>query len=315
MSRRYAVLGTGAVGGFYGARLAAAGQPVHFVGLSDFDHSRRHGLLVESPLGDVRLPRPSVHRDTNDLPECDVVLVAVKTTENAALPELLGPLLGEGTVVVLLQNGLGNEEDLPPHLGDRPLIGGLCFLCSNKVGPGHVRHLDYGLVTLAQHAGGGRPAGVTQAVRQVGADLERAGVPVKAEDDLVLARWRKLVWNVPFNGLSVLLDALPQELLAHPRSRVLVQELMTEVQAGAAACGRDIPDSFLQKMVDHTEAMKPYLTSMKLDYDRAAALEIEFILARPARAAREAGVTLPRVEALHDQLAFLDARNRAARGR
>jgi len=289
------------VGGFYGARLAAAGHDVHFLLHSDYDHVQHHGLVLESPLGDVRLRPPNAYRDVHDMPPCDVVLVCLKTTSNNLLPVLLPPLLEEAGAVVLMQNGLGNEQLVQPLTGDRPLLGGLCFLCSNKVGPGHVRHLDYGRVTLAQH----NAHEVTDTVQQIGADLEATGVPVVLAPDLALARWKKLVWNVPFNPLSVLLDALPQDLLEHPRTRSLVLDLMGEVQAGAAACGHDIPDEFLAANVADTEAMTPYRTSMKLDFDANRPLEIDAIVDAPARAARAAGAPMPRTEALAAALSFL----------
>jgi 2-dehydropantoate 2-reductase len=313
--RSYTIIGVGAVGGYYGARLAAAGHPVRFLARSDAAHLRRRGLFVESPAGDVRLGAPEVYDDPAAVPPSDVVAVALKTTANDQLEDLLRVLLAPDhpTTVVLLQNGLGLEELLRTVVGQRPLLGGLCFICSNKIGPGHIRHLDYGRVVLAvDEPVRGRPTTAERmaAVAAVAADLEGAGVQVTVEPDLVASRWKKLVWNIPFNGLSVVLDALPQELLADAAGRVLVEDLMREVQCGAAAVGRRIEDEFLARMVDETLEMRPYLTSMKLDYDRGQPLELEAIFANPLRAARSEGVELARVGALYGQLEVLDRRNR-----
>lgn len=298
-------MGVGAVGGLYGARLAGAGYPVRFVARSDAGHLRRHGLVLESPWGDLEIDEPDVYDDPRQVPVSDVVVVALKTTENASLPALLGPMLSPQTSVVFLQNGLGIEEAQRPSLGDRALVAGLCFVCSNKTGPGHVRHLDYGRVVLAADRG---RAEVAAAVAD---DFAAAGIPVSVEDDLALARWKKLVWNVPFNGLSVVLDALPQEVLADPHGRSLVIELMGEVQRGALACGRKIDDEFLTAMVDDTLDMRPYLTSMKLDFDSGRPLEVEAIFGNPVRAARAEGVELPAIDALYRQLAYLDTHRRS----
>lgn len=308
MTRSYAVLGAGAVGGYYGARLAAAGHEVSFVARSDVDHLRREGLLVESPGGDIRLPEVAAFAAPEEVPPVDVVLVGLKGGVPNPAAELLPAMLHDGTVVVTLQNGLGIEEELAPVVGDRPLLGGLCFICSNKVGPGHVRHLDYGLVSLGQHGA----AGATETVRAVAADLERAGVPVQVEDDLLLARWKKLIWNVPFNGLSVVLGALPGDLLAHPGARALVVSIMDEVRLGAAAFGRVIPDEFVEGLLATTERMTPYKTSMLLDYESGRPVEAETILGNPVRAAASKGVDLPLIQALYRQVTYLDARNRAA---
>jgi len=156
----YAVIGTGAVGGLYGARLQQAGAEVHFLLRSDFDHVQAHGLRVESVYGDVDLPQVNVYQHAGDMPPCDVVLVALKTTQNHLLPELLLSVVGEDTLVVMLQNGLGIEDEAAAIVGPERIFGGLCFVCSNKVGPGHICHLDYGHITLAQYRADQTPAGL-----------------------------------------------------------------------------------------------------------------------------------------------------------
>lgn len=315
--RSYAVVGTGAVGGFYGARLAAAGHPVHFLFRGDFDEAKRRGLRVESPLGDVHLGPEKLlaHLDPRDMPPCDVVLVATKALVPNPAADLLTAMLGpetEHTTVVTLQNGLGIEEELAPVVGNRPLLGGLCFLCSNKIGPAHVRHLDYGGISLGQHGPGGSAQGITSPMEQVAEDLRAAGITVQLEEDLVAARWKKLVWNVPFNSLSVLLDALPQELLDTPETEALVATIMTEVQAGAASEGRVLDDASLQSTIERTRLMVPYRTSMKLDHDHGRPMEVEAIVGNPIRAAAAHGVDLAVMTTLYRLLCFLEGRNRTA---
>jgi len=310
--RRYAIIGTGAVGGFYGARLARAGREVHFLLRSDFDHVREHGLVVESPQGDFVLPTVNACADPRDLPPADVAVVALKATRNHLLPALLPPAVADGGAVLLLQNGLGAEEKIAEIVPGRGVVGGLCFLCSNKVGPGHIRHLDYGFVTLGEFSPAGRPAGVTETMRAIAADLEAAGIEIHLAEDLVLARWKKLVWNVPFNGLSVVLDAMIDELMADEHTRGLAEALMREVAAAAGAVGRPIGDDFIRHMLDLTARMTPYRTSMKIDCERKQPMEVEAIFGEPLRAARRAGADCPRIEALYRQLKFIDARNLAA---
>jgi len=313
-SRRYAIIGTGAVGGFYGAKLARAGLEVHFLLRSDYEHVRACGLRVDSPDGDFVLPEVRAYRRAEDLPPADVVVVALKTTHNHLLGELLPPALAPEGVVLVLQNGLGAEEQVADVVGPERVMGGLCFLCSNKVGPGHIRHLDYGFVTLGEFSADGKPRGLTQRMEAVAADFRAAGIEVNLAEDLLLARWRKLVWNVPFNGLSVTLDARIDEIMACRHSRALAEALMGEVAAGAAAVGRKIGPEFIAHMLELTEKMKPYRTSMKIDFDRGRAMEVEAIFGQPLRVARRGGVDCPRIEALYRQLKFLDARSRERAG-
>ncbi|MGY6501518.1 MAG: putative 2-dehydropantoate 2-reductase [Acidimicrobiales bacterium] len=310
-ARRYAVVGTGAIGGLYGARLADAGHPVHFVARSDLDHLRTHGLTVESPYGDVRIDRPSVVGDTADLPDVDVVIVAVKTTANDALPRLLAPLAAPGRIVVVLQNGLGVEAAVARAAPGTTVVGGMCFTCSNKVGPGHVHHLDYGAITLGEWRPDGRPAGTTAAMQAVSSDMVGAGIEIVLAPDLSAARWRKLVWNMPFNGLSVLHDATTAQLLADPDIAATVPALMDEVCESAAACGSPLPPSTSDDLLAMTHAMSPYETSMKLDAAAGRRLELDAIYGAPLAAAHAAGARTPRLDALHAALRDVDDANGA----
>ena len=309
-SRRYAFVGLGAIGGYYGARLQAAGHAVHFLARSDADHVRRHGLRVDSPYGDLHLADVSVATAPEELPPVDVVVLAVKTGDTDQVVKLIGPLVGEETVVVVLQNGLGVEGPVAEALPQATVLGGMCFICSNKVGPGHIRHLDFGAVTIGEHRDGPGGAGVTSAVDAIASDLEGAGLPVSRIEDLVAGRWRKLVWNIPYNGLSVALDAGTDELMADPATRTIVTELMAEVLDAAAACGHRIEADFIPYMLRTTDKMTPYKTSMKLDFEHGRPLEIDAIYGAPVSAARAAGFDMVRTQLLFAQLQFLDARNR-----
>lgn len=305
--RRYGIIGTGAIGGFYGAKLQQAGFEVHFLLHRDYDAVRDRGLIVESVDGDFTLNPVHAYNDVHQMPPCDAVVVALKTTRNDLLPQLLPPVMKDSGVAILLQNGLGSEELAAEAVGSDRVMGGLCFICSNKVGEGHIRHLDYGYINFAEYAANYQPQGITDRMRHIGEDFKQAGIPVQFSEDLLLARWKKLVWNIPFNGLSVVLDAKTDALMGNPHTRTLAAQLMQEVVAGAAAFGREIPPSFLDSMLDHTVKMKPYLTSMKLDCDRAQPLEVEAIFGNPLRAAASQGVQLPKIDMLYQQLKFIDA--------
>lgn len=307
----YAVIGTGALGGYYGGRLQQAGAEVHFLLRSDYEHVRQHGLRIESIVGDFELPRVKAYRQAADMPPCEVVLVTLKSTQNHWLPELLPPLVKDNTIVAVLQNGLGIEAEAAAIVGPNKVIGGLCFICSNKVGPGHIRHLDYGQITLGEYSADDSAGGITERLRCLGADLEQARIPLALADDLVAARWKKLVWNIPFNGLSVVLDAATDALIHCEHTRLLAVELMEEVLAAATAVHqRHIPPSFIQDMVAATAQMRPYRTSMKLDYDAGRPLEVEAIFGRPLRLAQAAGLKVGHLDTLYRQLKFLDSRTR-----
>ena len=311
-NRNYAIVGTGALGGFYGARLQQAGLEVNFLLRSDYDRVRKHGLIIESPEGDFTLPHVRAYHDAHKMPPCDVVIVALKTTQNHLLPKILPPLLKDNGAVLILQNGLDTEPEVAKIVGAERVVSGLCFLCSYKVGPGHICHLDYGTITLGEYAQDYKPIGVTNRLQLIAEDFKRAHIPIKMSEDLLLSRWKKLVWNIPYNGLSVVLDARTDQLMANPHTLILVQEIMGEVIAGAKICDRLIPDDFIPQMLEHTQKMKPYRTSMKIDYDESRPLEVEAIFGNPIRMAQQAGIKLPQIEVLYRMLKFVDVHRQEA---
>jgi 2-dehydropantoate 2-reductase len=310
--RNYAIVGTGALGGFYGARLQKAGFEVHFLLRSDYDRVKKHGLIIESPEGDFTLPQVRAYRDANKMLKCDVVILALKTTQNHCLPKVLPPLLKDNSIVLVLQNGLDTEPEVAKIVGDDRVIGGLCFLCSYKVSPGHICHLDYGTITLGEYARDYQAIGITHRMHQIASDFKRAGIPMKMSEDLLLSRWKKLVWNIPYNALSVILDARTDELMANPDTLALVEEIMAEVIAGAKSCDRIISEDFIETMLERTHKMKPYRTSMKIDYDESRPLEVDAILGNPLRIAQKAGIKLPQISVLYRMLKFMDAQKQEA---
>ena len=299
---RYAIVGTGAIGGYYGGRLALSGNDVHFLLHSDYEHVRDHGLRVDSCDGSFILPQVHAYSSAADMPAADVVLVCLKTTRNDQLRHLLPPLLKADTVVVLIQNGIGVEAGVQAMLPGVQLAAGLAFICSSKVGPGHVSHQCYGSINLGNYSC--RDDSRLKAVR---ADLEAAGIRV-GEVEYHQARWKKAVWNMPFNGMTVALHTQTDQLLKHPDTRRLIREQMLEVIAIAQRLGVErLDESFADKMIETTDAMTPYSPSMRLDYDHRRPMEIDCLYTRPIKMAHEAGLRVPRLEMLESELRFIES--------
>jgi 2-dehydropantoate 2-reductase len=303
--QRYAIIGTGALGGLYGAMLARAGHEVHFLLRSDYEHVRAHGLKIESIWGDFELPQINAHSTAETLPPCDVTIVALKTTQNHQLPDLLAAPTSQGGSVLVLQNGLNIEtESIAATSRDR-VMSGCCFLCSNKVGPGHIRHLDQGRIVfgdLDKNVAGSR-------AEQTAAEMVACGIDAKVSDNVALVRWRKLMWNIPFNGLSVILDASTKELIEDAAGLQLASRLVDEVHRAAAALGIVIPDEHKHQTIESTRKMVPYDSSMRLDFKSRRPMEIRAIFENPIQAAASVGFEMPMVSTLRDQLRFLDRRN------
>ena len=298
---KYGIIGTGAIGGFYGGKLAKEGQEVHFLLHKDYEYVKQNGLQVDSCDGSFHLDGVNAYNDTTAMPPCDVVLVCLKSINNGMLKTLLPPLLHQRTLVVLIQNGIGVEEDVQRDFPGVQLAAGLAFICSAKTEPGRVNHQCYGSINLANYSC--RDEALVQAVAE---EFLKAGI----ETGLVEyheARWKKAVWNMPFNGMTVALHAQTDELLKHPETRQLIRDQMMEVVGASRALGvNGVDEAFVEKMIRMTDEMTPYSPSMRLDYDFHRPMEIHYLYTRPIEIAREAGYRMPKLEMLEAELKFLE---------
>ena len=315
---KIAVVGCGAVGSFYGARLCRAGQDVHFLLRSDYEIVRRHGVRIRSPEGDFNA-RPRCARSAGEIGESDLVVIALKTTANGEFSRLLPSLVGKQTAILTLQNGLGNEEKLAELFPVEQILGGMCFVCLNRIEPGVIQHLAHGRIVLGEFKRWPEPR-----THDIASMFRHAGVNCKVADNLAQAHWEKLVWNIPFNGLGAAGargcavvagrgsdDQDPKVagaclttdlLLADPRWETLVREVMLEVIHSGQALGYQLAESLVEKNIDRTRAMGAYKASTLLDLEAGRPLELEGLFLEPLRQAREAGVAVPRLEALCDFL-------------
>ena len=295
---RIAVIGAGAVGLYFGAKLQCAGHDVRFLLRRDYDAIVASGLTVTSPTGDFHLERVQGFRNSSEMGEVDLVLVALKTFANTHLVELVRPLMQSGTAVLTIQNGLGNEELLAEAFGVERVLGGVALIGSNRGEPGVVHHLAYGAIRLGEFG-----CGLSPRAERLADMFNAAGINCKAVADLQKIRWEKLVWNIPFNGLCALTGHTPGKLLAHPPMRRLITEIMTEVIAGGNAQGLSEPipqNSFIEEALARTEKNTgDYRPSMLIDRLERRPLELEAIYQIPLQHAMKRGINMARVEMLH----------------
>ena len=297
---KYAIIGTGAIGGFYGARLDKAGFEVHFLLHTDYQYVVDHGLTIDSCDGNFTLPSPKVYDSTSDMPQCDVVIVALKTTQNHLLPSLLPPLLKPDTIILLIQNGIGVEADIQQLFPSQPIAAGMAFICSAKAGPGHINHQFYGNINIGNYS-----CHNPQRYNQMLADFRAAGIGA-ADVEYLEARWKKAVWNMPFNGMTVALNTTTNRLLSCESTHRLIYDQMLEVIGAAQALGvKNLDTRFADKMIANTIKMPPYSPSMKLDFDFHRPMEINYLYTRPIAEARAAGFAMPKLEMLEAELKFI----------
>lgn len=291
-----AVVGAGAVGGYYGGRLAQHGHDVHFLLRGDYQAVAEHGWKVRSCHGDFTLAPSQVHvyDSPASMPKADLVVITLKATSNADFRQLITPLIGPNTVILTLQNGLGNEEQLAGLFGAERILGGLCFVCINRIAPGVIHHIDYGLIRIGAHVPSLKPV-AKRAVELFAA----SGIQCEMLEDLAYGRWEKLVWNVPFNGLGAVLGLATDVLVGTESGLELVRGLMEEVLTASRAVGVHLPANMPDLKIQQTQRMGAYKSSMQIDAELGRPMEVEAILGEPVRAAERAGVAVPKLRMLY----------------
>lgn len=291
---RIVIIGAGAVGLYYGGRLAQSGREVHFLARSDYEALQNDGLRVQSIHGDFHLPHPMIARDSREIGPVDLVILAWKSTANGYLSEVLAPLMHESTQVLTLQNGLGNCEAIAAITGAQSVLAGQCFVCLNRIAPACVSHLAGGKITLGEWQGHS-----PDRVKKIVEMLQQAGVSASRAEDLERAQWEKLVWNIPFNGLSVADGGVTTDvLLSSPETEAEIRALMEETVAAARAMGHQIDPSWIDFNIERTRLMGAYRTSSMIDFLAGRELEIDAIWREPLRRGIAAGIAMPRLEKL-----------------
>lgn len=296
---KYAVIGMGAVGGYYGSRLAQQGCDVHFLLRSDYVYVSNNGFSVDSYMGSYVLHDLHVYNDARLMPRCDVVIVAMKTTANSQLPMILGPILKPDSTIILMQNGIGVEADVQRMFPDIQLVSGVAFINCMKVGPGRLLHKGYGNLTLGNYSCHERTV-----IESVAEDFSASGVRTEVADYLE-SRWRKAVLNLATNGMTVVHNCLCDELISNPVTCNIVRELLMEGIRTAQACGvQGLTDEVADKMIA-TTGKTHFATSMKYDFDHHQPMEIRYLYTNPIREAETHGVEVPNLRRLHQQLIAL----------
>ncbi len=291
-----AILGAGALGCYYGARLAEAGHEVRFIMRSAYEPVREHGLRVTSVEGDMFLPHPQVFRTPEDCGPVDLVIVCWKTTCNEHLATALPPLLHEGTRVITLQNGMGNAEAISAIVPAARVFIGLCFVCAMMPEPGNINHLEGGDIQFA-------PAlpteeGLRQA-EEFAALFAAARIRTRAFLHAEQILWCKLSWNIPFNGLCLAHGGISiRQLFTMPEEVARARAIMEEVCLTAQMRGFPLPLDIVQQQMERTGRMGDFIPSSAVDYNLGRPVEYQAIWGSTLARAREVCAPVPVWEAL-----------------
>ncbi len=302
------LIGAGAVGAYFGGRLAQAGAEVSVVVRSGFDRIVQEGYRIDSVDGDFRFRPFRVFHSAAEYPETpDWVIVATKVLPEVDLPGMLRPVLAsKDTAVLLIQNGIGIEDPLCAAFPDHEIYSAVAYIGVTRIEPWHLNH--QGVHRLVFGRCDGQPPSPKAAV--LAQAWNSVGVEARAVADIRYFRWKKLLWNTPFNPVSVIGGGLnTRELTDGGEIEVLCADVMAEVAAVAAAEGVALEPELLEETMAYTRSFPPYQTSMQVDFEAGRPMEVEPIVGNVLRRARARGVDTPKLQAIYALLGALNRRN------
>lgn len=290
MIKQVSVLGAGAVGLFYGAKLQKSGLNVEFLSRAACKASEKT-LQVKSIWGDFSI-EVKCYGSSAELAPSDLIILSSKCLPGLDFQGMIKNILKPESIILVLQNGLGVEELLRREFPGNIILGGLAFTCINRLGPLDVHHIDHGKIKVAA---------LEESHNKVATEITElflnAGINCVAEQNLRLQRWKKLVWNVGFNPISAITGLDTGSIMSSEKLCNTVEASMLEVQKTAAAEGLTIEDNFLLEMMTITKTMNPYKTSMLLDKEAGRQLETWAILEQPISIAKKYQIKTPLMEA------------------
>lgn len=303
---RIAVMGTGGVGGYFGARLAAGGHDVGFVARGrQLEALRAGGLRVLSPLGDLHVPEVRATADPAELGEVDVVLFGVKLWDTEAAAEQLRPLVRGDTAVVSFQNGVVKDDVLRRVLGPAHVLGGVCYIAATIAEPGVIRHsgtmqkLVFGEFDGAEHDGAATPR--VTALRAACVD---GGVDVEVSADIERAIWEKFVFLVGLSATTSLVRSPIGPIREHPQARAFLRDVMDEVVRVARAQGVALPKDYADERLAFVDSLPATMTSsMRHDLDTGNRLEVAWLSGDVVARGGQVGEATPANRAVADLLA------------
>lgn len=297
---RIAVMGTGGVGGYFGARLARAGHDLVFVARGrHLEALRTHGLRVESPLGDIHLPDIEVTDDPAELDPVDLVLFGVKLWDTQAAAALVKPLLKEQTAVVSFQNGVIKDDILRRSLGAEHVIGGVCYIAATIAEPGLIRHSG----TLQKLVFGEYDGTTSPRVQAFRDACVKSGIDVEISERIEQAIWEKFVFLVGLSGTTSTARSTIGPIRSHPRSRAFLRDVMDEVVQVARAQGVPVNVDYADERLAFTDQLPAGMTSsMHHDLERGNRLEVAWLSGDVAERGDALGVATPCNRAIFDIL-------------
>ncbi len=298
------IVGSGAVGSYFGGKLVQEKTRVSALCRSDFEIAKERGLEIQSYKGNFIFKPAEVVKDAAQLSIApDYIVVCLKVLPEISIADIIKEAVSPDTAIVLIQNGINIEKEVAEAFPDNELISGIAFIAISRIQPGIAKHTGSGKLILGNY-----PQGVTDKTRFLADCWLKAEVPCDLSEKVIRDRWQKMVWNAAFNPISVLgggADSL--QMVNVPESENLVKQVMKEVLILAKATGNELPEKLIDGIIAGNRKMRPFKTSMLVDYEMGRSMEVDAILGNAISIARELDIDVPFLESLFGLLKLQDA--------
>ena len=306
---RIAVFGTGGVGGYFGGRLAQAGEEVIFIARGDHLRAiKAKGLKVDSRDGDFVIYPAAATDNLGDVGTVDLVIVCVKAWQVTDAARAMKPLVRSNTTVLPLQNGVDAVSQLVDTLGAGNVIGGLCRIVSFVVEPGHIRHAGFKPSIIIGELDNSQSSRIAE-IEQL---FKRAGVETTIATDIQVALWTKFLFIASYSGIGAIANAPAGVLRADPQRRAQMLSAMQEIYALAHARGINLPANSIDAVMASVDALPEDATSsMQRDIAAGKPSELDSQNGAVVRMARKAGVEVPTHALIYHTLRPLEEKARA----
>jgi 2-dehydropantoate 2-reductase len=299
---RIAIMGSGGVGGYFGARLAQGGCDVCFIARgAHLAALREGGLLVESTLGNVSLSKVCATDNPATLGTVDLVIVCVKLWDTEAAVRAILPMVGPATTVLSLQNGVQKDDVLRRSLGDEPILGGICYIGATIAGPGVISQTGpVPKIVFGEY--NGRRSARAEALLEA---FRRGGVDVELSQEIREAIWKKFVFLVGLSAVTTAMRSPIGPICQNPRTREFLLDIMREVVAVARAQGVALSPEFAEDRLAYCDSLPTEMTaSMYRDLERGNRLEVDWLSGAVVELGRAVGIPAPLNRAVRDLLAL-----------
>lgn len=288
---KIAVIGTGAVGGYYGAKLIQAGFNVTFIGTAKSSEIiKENGLYVKSVNGDIDLKNPKISANITDIKGADIILLCTKSYHTEEIAKNIKEKVNDEAIIISLQNGVENEQILASILGKERVIGSTIFVFTDSPKAGYVAHSGSGTIILGELNGQ-----ETERIKNLEKMFNQSGIPAKISSNIMRDLWKKMFINAAYNGFTAAIGNTLEGIQSIPEAKQAYYDILKECQMVANAEGMEIEDSEVEKIMErfNQDNFQNVKSSTLQDLEKSKPVEIDAIQGAVVRIAKKHGLKAP----------------------